>query len=184
MKITDHAVSNRGGDSTPGGLKTRFSEVLRAASKKQDKQDCEGSVAPQLAAQLPFADLVSVDPEQETKAAPEALLPSLVQEITAEVSPGGEASVDIHFDSRTLEGLHVRVRKAGDSLEVKFFGASADVSRLLTAHTSELKAALVQRGYPMPEVLVERVPARSSSTRAAKRAERSGQGREQGQKRR
>jgi hypothetical protein len=83
------------------------------------------------------------------------VISSLVQEIVVQAPPGGPASVDIQFNSTTLEGLHVRIQKTGESVEVRFSTASEDVSRLLAAKIDSLAQGLVQHGYVAPVVLVQ-----------------------------
>ena len=114
----------------------------------------------------------------------EAFLVSLVQEIAVEAPPGGNASVDIQFDSRTLDGLRVRVQKKGDSVEVRFSTSSDAVSQLLTANSQSLADALVQRGYVAPAVSVQRAPGSanvsSGDSRRSGRDDGSRGGRDQG----
>ena len=113
------------------------------------------AVAPALVP-IPFRDVAPVDAGHAMASQSEVLLASLVQEIAVEVPPGGGSSVDIQFDSRTLEGLRVRVQKTGDSVDVRFSTSSEAVSRLLTANANSLAEALVQRGYVAPAVSVQR----------------------------
>jgi flagellar hook-length control protein FliK len=133
-------------------------------------RDHQERIAPEFASSPSLSDITAVDTEQRVAAGREALLASLVQEITVEAPPGANASVDIQFDSRTLEGLHVRVQKAGDAIEIKFSTASEAVSHLLTANTPELTEALTQLGYVAPNVSVQRVQQDSISSSAGESA--------------
>src|SRR5262249_221930 len=114
-------------------------------------------------AALPFLsfDAAPVESGREISR-PDALLGSLVHEITVAVPSDSSSSVDIQFDSRTLDGLHVRVQNSGGGVDVRFSTSSETVSRLLTANSSSLVEALVQRGYVAPAVSVH--PAEGSTT--------------------
>jgi len=135
-------------DTTKEKPRKRFSEVL------EEKRETPPFIAP--LPFLPMPDAVAVDGGYSI-AAPELepLLTSLVQEIVVEAPPGEHTSVDIQFDSRTLDGLHVRIQKTGDSVDVRFSTSSESVSRLLTAHSERLAEALAQRGYVAPSVSVQ-----------------------------
>src|SRR5262249_2239335 len=146
-------------------------------------------VSPAYAAPLPPGDVALVDSGQGV-AQPEILLASLVQEITAEAPPGGSSSIDIQFNSRTLEGLHVRVQKAGESVEVRFPTSSDAVSQLLNANADSLREALIQRGYVAPAVSVQQTqgpaafPSGGSRRPGRDRGGRGGHDQRGGQKRR
>lgn len=165
-------ASSKSGEEKP---RTRFSEVLEEKKKrttddgeeltKGDRrelvqlEDFSAAVSA-FALPQPFSpprDIASIDadPVAATQA-PEALVTSLVREIVVEAPPDGPPSVDIQFDSRTLEGLQVRVQKAGDSVEVRFSTESEAVSRLLTANVDQLAHSLVQQGFTAPVVSVQR----------------------------
>ena len=171
MRITGNAEGADAGRAvpanTPAKTRTRFSEVLKedkhrgADARAEDDEESLASAnagAPMSSAPLPSWDVAPMEAGQAVTAPTEALLASLVQEIAVQAPPGGSGSVDIQFNSRTLQGLEVRVQKKGDSVEVQFSTSSDAVSQLLTANMQSLADALVQRGYVAPAVSVQRAP--------------------------
>lgn len=170
MRITGNpegaGTGRTASSNAPAKSRSRFSEVLKedkhrgadARAKDGEESLAANAGAPVLSPPLPFGDVAPVEAGQAVAAPTEALLTSLVQEITAEAPPGGNTSVDIQFNSRTLEGLQVRVQKKGESVEVRFSTASDAVSQLLTANAQSLADALAQRGYVAPAVSVQRAP--------------------------
>jgi len=156
MKVTSHpeatGTRSAAADAAHAKPRTRFSDLL------EKEKPSAGMAVPTLAPSTPFHDIASVEtghgiPESD------ALLAPLVHEITVQAPPGGNASVDIQFDSRTLQGLHVRVQKTGDSVQIQFSTSSDAVSRLLTANAQSLSDALGQRGYIAPTVSIQQTPA-------------------------
>jgi hypothetical protein len=105
----------------------------------------------------------------------EPLLASLVQEISIEAPPEGPSVVDIQFDSRTLDGLHVRVQRAGEGVEVRLSTPSDAVSRLLSDNVPRLAEALARLGYVAPHVSVQR----AQGSTAFSTGESAGSGRDQ-----
>jgi flagellar hook-length control protein FliK len=174
MRITGNPESAAASSAPqPGGQekpRKRFSEVLekdrqRATEDSLTQDDekraaADPSRAAAIASPVPFSPLRDAAPVDAAYgiAAPELepLLTSLVDEITVEAPPDGRTSIDIQFDSRTLEGLHVRIQKAGHAVEVRFSTSSEAISRLLTANSGRLTEALIQRGYVAPNVSVQR----------------------------
>jgi hypothetical protein len=162
--------------------RTPFSEVL--------KQPPDAGAAAPFAPPLPPVDPAPVTSGRSVAPGSDALVSSLVREITVHVPPAGAVSVDIQFDSRTLEGLHVRVQKSEQGVEVRLSTSSEAVSRLLTANAQSLTDALAQRGYAAPVVTVQRTqdsPAPSSADSGQPSRDprdRGGDGRGGGQKRR
>jgi len=151
--------------TTPG----KFSEVLKDKKERRPSADSENFTGDSTLFNDVPAGLPSMTPPvpanigevNSGQAAPatnsEALVTSLVREITVNMPPGGVKSVDIQFDSRTLQGLHVRIQKEGDSaLHVQFSTASDAVSQLLTNKSQVLAEALQQRGYVAPVITVQR----------------------------
>jgi hypothetical protein len=171
----------------------RFSDVLKDRKQRftgTAPQDipAEAAAAPAFAPPAAFADIKQVTAGSNV-AQPDAILSSLAHEITAEAPPGGSASVEIQFDSRTLQGLHVRVQKTADRLDVRFSTSSEAVSRLLTANADSLAQALIQRGYVAPSIAVQSAPVAASATsggfrRPARGGDRGQQGQGGSQKRR
>lgn len=182
MRITGKPETAGASGAAPGTAqekpRTRFSEVLEEEQQRNgEDQEREAeepkkrsarepllpadaaAPAPAFVPLLPFSAVRDVAPVYAGQGIAavelEALLTSLVQEIAVVAPPDRPASVDIQFNSRTLEGLHVRVQKAGDSVEVRFSTSSEAVSRLLTANADRLAEALVQQGYAAPAVSVQ-----------------------------
>jgi hypothetical protein len=170
MRITGNpegaGTGRTASSNAPAKSRSRFSEVLKedkhrgadARAKDGEESLAANAGAPVLSPPLPFGDVAPVDAGQAVAVPTTTLLASLVQEITVEAPPGGNASVDIQFDSRTLDGLQVRVQKKGDNVEVRFTTSSDAVSQLLTANAQSLADALVERGYVAPAVSVQRAP--------------------------
>jgi flagellar hook-length control protein FliK len=173
MKVTGNpeatATKKAIPDTTQAKPRTRFQDVL-----KEEKQLAAMS-APALTPRPPFYDVASVDTAHGVPQS-DALLASLVQEITVEAPPGSGASVDIQFDSRTLKGLHVRVQKTGDSVDIQFSTSSEAVSRLLTANVQGLAEALVQRGYVAPTLSVHQAQGSTAFTASDSRRSDRGDG--------
>src|SRR5262249_14814449 len=88
-----------------------FSEVL--------KQPPDGAGTAPFAPPPPLVEPAPVSSGRSVAPGSDAMLSSLVREISVHVPPGGAASVDIQFDSRTLQGLHVRVQKSDRGVEVR-----------------------------------------------------------------
>jgi flagellar hook-length control protein FliK len=147
--------------------RAKYSEVLK---DKKDRRESAGSedlngdarllneAAPELAAVTPPAPAHVGMADTGKVAAPisEALVASLVREITVQMPPGGTRSVDIQFDSRTLQGVRVRIQNADGGLNVQFSTSSQAISRLLTSNVHALADALQQRGYVSPVITVQR----------------------------
>jgi hypothetical protein len=144
--------------------RAKYSEVLK---DRKDRRDSAGSedlngdstllnhAAPGLAAVTP-ADVGLVDTGKAAAPISEALVASLVREITVQIPPGSTRSVDIQFDSRTFQGLCVRIQSAGSGLNVQFSTSSEAISRLLTSNAHALTGALQQRGYVSPVITIQR----------------------------
>jgi flagellar hook-length control protein FliK len=156
-----------GQGTAPAIPRAKYSEVLKDKKDRRDLGGREDLNSHSTALNDPAPELAAVTPPGPTHvghvdtgnaAAPisEALVASLVREITVQIPPGGAKSVDIQFDSRTLQGLHVRIQNAGGGLNVQFSTSSEAISRLLTSNTHALTDALQQRGYVSPVITVQR----------------------------
>lgn len=175
MRIPDNPQAGGSGptpDAGSGKPRTRFSDVLRdekqrpgesLTSEGEERKAPDGMAGAAAFAPPRFLDIAPPNSGSAVER-PEALVTSVVQEIAVEAPPHSDSTVDIQFDSRTLEGLRVRVRKAGDSVEVRFSTSSEAVSRLLADNVQSLTEALAQRGYPAPAVSVQRTPGSSASS--------------------
>jgi hypothetical protein len=177
MRVGNNAetsgAARTGRDTAQTKSRTRFSEILKGKKHRtdgpgdDDEPDGQGkrpasNIAddsapdPVFAAPTPPDNIGVVDSGHAVAPHSHALLGSLVREITAQAPPGGPGSVDIQFDSRTLEGLHVRIQKSDNGLNVLFSTSSEAVSQLLTTNVHSLTQALEQRGYVAPTVTVQR----------------------------
>jgi hypothetical protein len=141
-------VAQQGGRTGHG---KPFADVLKG--KKEEAP----AVLTAFAAPPPPRDPAPVSEGQEV-AKPEAIVSSLVEEIAAVAPPDASSAVDIQFNSRTLEGLHVRVQKTSEGVEVRFTASSEKVSRLLATNAESLATALIQRGYVAPTISVQSTP--------------------------
>ena len=152
MKVTSHpeatGTRSAAADAAHAKPRTRFSDLL------EKEKPSAGMPLPTLAPPAPFYDIGSVETGYGVPQS-DALLAPLLQEITVQAPPGSNASVDIQFDSRTLQGLHVRVQKAGEGVQIQFSTSSETISRLLTANAQSLSDALLQRGYVSPTVSIQ-----------------------------
>jgi hypothetical protein len=198
MKVGSNPDARRTAEGAQGAPQTiphgKFSEVLKQQKDRPDATDIEditrtstllNDAAPLLAAVTPPAANVGVvDAGQAAAPSSEALVASLVREITVQLPPGSAKSVEIQFDSQTLQGLHVRIQKADSGLSVQLSTSSEAVSRLLTNNSHALTEALQQRGYVSPVITVQRAegsPAFSSADSRHSSRDRGGRNRnEQG----
>jgi flagellar hook-length control protein FliK len=171
MKVGSNPEASRAAGVAQGAAQTtprgKFSEILKDKKDRRDpavSEDLNGEptllndAAAGLASATPPApaNVAVVDSGQAAAPSSEALVASLVREITVQLPPGSAKSVDIQFDSHTLQGLHVRIQKADSGLNVQFATSSEAVSRLLTSNAPALTEALQQRGYVAPVISVQR----------------------------
>lgn len=82
-------------------------------------------------------------------------LEGLVNELVSVAGPDGSHAVDIQFDSRTLQGLHVRVTRNSEGVSIQLQTASDDVARLLSRNLDRLQHALETKGVPSPALRIE-----------------------------
>jgi len=110
--------------------------------------------------QAPALDQVfpPVDASSRTSPIPdlEKLVGEIVQEIHSFQSADRSRHVDIQFDSKTLQGLHVHIEQGNNALAVQFSTRSDAVAALLNQHSQELDQALESRGIKVSEVAVSR----------------------------
>jgi flagellar hook-length control protein FliK len=103
---------------------------------------------------LPKPQTAPVQPAAEPRAV-EALAREIVEHV--EVSPGERRSqIDIQFNSRTLDGLHVRLVQENGCVSVQFTTASVVVARVVDENVPALRQALESRGIPLAELTVRR----------------------------
>lgn len=89
-------------------------------------------------------------------------LEGVVREIEVSLRDVQSSEVRIQFDSKTLDGLQVRIARENGKLAVEMNCRSAEVGRLLLEHVGGLGQTLEARGYPGATIEV-RSSARSTS---------------------
>jgi hypothetical protein len=170
MKVGNNAeavgASHGVQDTKQAKSRSSFSDVLK---EKQDSGPERNSanltavsnllddpLGPALVAPPLSGNIGTVDSGQAVPTNAEALLASLVREISVQTPAGNLGTVDVQFDSRTLQGLNVRIQKSDGNLNVQFSTSSAAVSQLLTNNVHSLTQALQQRGYVSPAVSIQK----------------------------
>src|SRR5262249_20519736 len=94
-----------------------------------------------------------------------APIQSLIHEIQLRVEPSGAAEVRIQFDSKTLDGLRVDIRKAETgAIGITFTTDNENTSRLLSNHIPALSHALATKGLPVAAIHVDSEWTSSGST--------------------
>jgi flagellar hook-length control protein FliK len=116
----------------------------------------------------------------ESAAAPRSL-DGLVREIVVAAGPGLNSSVEVQFQSATLDGLNVRISRKGDGICVRFLTSSDSVAQLLIRNSSQLSEALLARGLHVAPIQIERAPAPSRTAESASNRDQSGNSRERGE---
>jgi hypothetical protein len=189
---------SRSGESSATESKS-FDKVLERKSEDRQGKKVRGPKIPGLegdakegvgefAAQ--FSPFRQADPGEVGKsgALPEIrMLDGLVREILVEAGPGVNPKVEVQFQSRTLEGLNVRIVKNGDEISIRFLTGSESVAQLLNSNKDQLSQALLAKGLHVAPIQVERTtaPPRSSDSGNSSGGEgrRGGQGDERRDKR-
>lgn len=173
----------------------RFSQLLKSKNEKNQEQQVgdreDGDDGRQKSRSSTF-DLLSGNPAGTDAAAsslpqsstaadpgritqPATIASSQIEKLTAEIGhqidifkQGGRLeSVNITFDSKTLEGLQVQIRQQDGAMAIHFVTQSDNVSNLLSGHTGELREALTSKGIRIRNIAV-------SSTHASPVRQRSG----------
>lgn len=103
-------------------------------------------------------------PVAATPAADASAIQGLVQEILVATKPDGQNSVEIQFNSKTLDSLHVQISKDQDQIAIRFSAANESVSNLLSRNISQLSDALREKGLQVAPIQVELRPAPISSS--------------------
>jgi flagellar hook-length control protein FliK len=67
---------------------------------------------------------------------------------------GKTSAINITFDSKTLEGLHVQIRQQDGELAIRFVSQSDNVSKLLSRHTGDLREALENKGVKIRNIAI------------------------------
>ena len=94
---------------------------------------------------------------------------SLVTEVGHQIDifkqNGETKSVNITFDSKTLEGLQVQIRQQDGGLAIRFVTQSDNVSKLLSRHTGELRDALENKGVKIGNIAISNTLTQSALQR-------------------
>jgi flagellar hook-length control protein FliK len=166
----------------------RFSQLLKSKNeKRQEKRSGDkGDVGDaQQKSPLAAAGLLSVNPVEAAVsdsrfsppstpadpgkiAQPGASAPPEMEKLITEMGhqidifkQGGRAqAVNITFNSKTLEGLHVQIRQQDGELSIRFVTQSDNVSKLISSHTEELREGLTSKGVRIRNIAISN--ARSS----------------------
>jgi len=165
------ATGTRSGKVTPPD---RFSEILRK-KRKRDEETME-EVANLQTALGPAAGLSSCVPAAPDVASgsdsPASVSPSRdIEQLAAEMvdaiqlsqSPDGTRSIDLSFNSKTLEGLRVRIQSRNGELAIQFATQSEGVTKMLAEHSEGLSEALQSRGLRVARISVSRTSGRAGS---------------------
>jgi flagellar hook-length control protein FliK len=83
---------------------------------------------------------------------------ALVQEILVVSKPNEPRSVEIQFNSKTLDGLQVQIKQDRDQIAIRFSTASESISDLLSRNLNQLTEALHSKGLQVGPIQVERAP--------------------------
>jgi flagellar hook-length control protein FliK len=109
---------------------------------------------------------------------------ALVQEIVVMSKPAGQHSIEIQFNSKTLDGLHVQISGEQNQIAIRLSAASPSVSKLLSRNLDQLSEALQGKGLQVASIQVEIAPAMLNSGRSSVSRRSEGQKQhEQGQQR-
>ena len=101
---------------------------------------------------------VAASKTSHTAATAPPQIDSLVTEVGHQIDifkqNGETKSVNITFDSKTLEGLQVQIRQQDGGLAIRFVTQSDNVSKLLSRHTGELRDALENKGVKIGNIAI------------------------------
>jgi type III secretion system needle length determinant len=103
-------------------------------------------------------------------------LDGLAQEIAVTVRGADLREVQIQMDSKTMDGLQIRISKENGKLNVRMQANSAEVSRLLAQQSDALVQRLEARGYQGAVVQVQSTPASASGDARSRQRSRQGSG--------
>lgn len=104
------------------------------------------------------ADLPVQAPEAPRPLHDARIIRSLVQEIHLVAHPGGRTEMEIQLNSKTLEGLQIRIGHEDGKLNIVFSTKSDDVSQLLNRNMANLTQSLAARGLQVANLQVVNVP--------------------------
>jgi flagellar hook-length control protein FliK len=102
---------------------------------------------------------------------------ALVDEILVVAQPNGQHDVELQFNSKTLDGLNVKITQGQDQISIRFSTTSASVSDLISRNLDQLSDALEHKGLQLAPIQVEFHPTQTNfeSTGTGARDRRSGQ---------
>ncbi len=157
----------------PSSTSSSFSEVLGRklgdAERKKAQQDQQLPLSDETSLALPTilpVDLtqprVVSQPSAETRSEA-ANIQALVQEILVVAQPNGKQSVELQFNSKTLDGLRVKITQDQDQIAIRFSAASASVSELISRNVDQLSDALHRKGLQLAPIQVELTPTPTNS---------------------
>jgi flagellar hook-length control protein FliK len=127
----------------------------KSVAQKARRGEAEQSAAAALLGQTrsPVEPAVRVSASEKAQApAADLQVDALVREISVAVQ-GHSTQIDIHLQSQTLDGLHIRI--SGDqagSIAIQFLTASPQVAEFLSANVDRLSAALAEREIAVSEI--------------------------------
>ncbi|MCI0423705.1 MAG: flagellar hook-length control protein FliK [Acidobacteria bacterium] len=111
-------------------------------------------------------------------AIPKQPIQALANEIWHGVNARGQEQVDIHLNSKVLDGLKIQIVRDTDRLNIRFESASDAVSQLLTRNVGALTESLVAHGVRVGQIRVnDPDTARWMSRKPQSRSRSGGQGR-------
>ena len=112
---------------------------------------------------------VAASKTSHTAATAPPQIDSLVTEVGHQIDifkqNGETKSVNITFDSKTLEGLQVQIRQQDGGLAIRFVTQSDNVSKLLSRHTDELRDALENKGVKIGNIAISNTLTQSALQR-------------------
>jgi len=125
--------------------KTRLSQSADDVGHGAPVSSLPINVAPPLVQDMKAASTLN-EPE---------VIRNLVREILVVTEPRGRQTVDVQFNSTTLDGLRVRISREEDKIAIRFLTASAAVSDLLSRNADQLSEALQAKGLHVVPIQVE-----------------------------
>jgi flagellar hook-length control protein FliK len=78
---------------------------------------------------------------------------------------GANQTLHMTFDSKTLQGLQVQIRRQDGEVAIHFIAQSDGVSNLLKSHASELREALTSKGVKVGNIAIATTTAQSAGQR-------------------
>ncbi len=158
----------------PGSTSSLFSEVLGRKSEDTERKRIQQEspfAVPDEASSLVSPAIVPTDQIQpgivSQSSAPTrseaADIQALVQEILVVSKPDGQQSVEIQFNSKSLDGLNVKISQEQNQIAIRFSTASASVSELLSRNLDQLSDGLQRKGVQLAPIQVELTSGSTSS---------------------